>query len=105
MRDGSALLFGPVNKKVCNPKNGVGSGTPYLIIRALFVTKYDDVFDQEEVLIILSTLRAPFFPQRNWSFGGSKNFGGPNFHPKPIILMGLPRKIANMRKICKYVQS
>jgi hypothetical protein len=25
-----------------------------------FVTKYDDIFDQKEVLIILSTLKAPF---------------------------------------------
>ncbi len=38
-----------------NPKNGVGSATPYLITQALFVTKYDDIFDQKEVLIILST--------------------------------------------------
>ncbi len=26
-----------------------------------FVTKYDDIFDHEEVLTILSTLKAPFF--------------------------------------------
>ncbi len=25
-----------------------------------FVTKYDDIFDHEEVLMILSTLKAPF---------------------------------------------
>ncbi len=34
--------------------------TRYLITHALFVTKYDDIFDQEEVLIILSTLKATF---------------------------------------------
>ncbi len=25
-----------------------------------FITKYDDIFDQKKVLIILSTLKAPF---------------------------------------------
>ncbi len=69
-----------------------------------FVTKYDDIFDQEEVLIILSTLKPPFnfFSRKNWSFGVQKFKEVKNIHPKPIILMGLPRKIAkyiqNMRK-------
>ncbi len=43
-----------------NPKKWVGSATPYLIPHALLRKKYDDVFDQKEVLIILSTLKAPF---------------------------------------------
>ncbi len=43
-----------------NPKNGVGSGTPISQHSWTFATKYDDIFDQKEVLIILSTLKAPF---------------------------------------------
>ncbi len=49
-----------MRKNMRNPKNGVGSATPYLITHALLLTKYDDIFDQTEVLIILSTLKAPF---------------------------------------------
>ncbi len=48
-----------------NPKNGIGSGTPYLIIHTLLhVIKYDDIFDQKKVLIILSTLKALFFKKK-----------------------------------------
>ncbi len=40
------------------PENGVWLGTKYLVIP--FVSKYDDIFDQEEVLINLSTITFHF---------------------------------------------
>ncbi len=43
-----------------NPKNGVGSATPYLITHGLLQQNMMIFFYQEEVLIILSTLKAPF---------------------------------------------
>jgi hypothetical protein len=34
-----------------------------------FVTKFDDIFDEKEVLVILSTPKAPFnFIRKFWSF-------------------------------------
>ncbi len=62
------------------------------------------------MLIILSTLKAPFkFFRKIWSFGGSKFFGGPKNihlkHLKPIILMVLPRKIEKYaQNMCKYAE-
>ncbi len=39
-----------------NPKNGV----PISYHPGTFITKYDDILDKKEVLIILSTLEEPF---------------------------------------------
>jgi hypothetical protein len=43
-----------------NPKNGVGSGIPYLITHALLLQNMMIFFDQKGMLNHLSTLKAPF---------------------------------------------
>ncbi len=60
-----------------NPKNGVGPATPYLINHAL-LSQNDDILDQKEVLIILCTLKAPFF-----AFSKSFFLRGPIFFGCP----------------------
>ncbi len=43
-----------------NSKNGVGSGAPYLITQALLLLNMMIFLIRKKVLIILSTLKAPF---------------------------------------------
>ncbi len=47
--------------KICTTLK-MGSGRlPHISSPRHFITKYDDIFDQKKVLIILSTLKAQFF--------------------------------------------
>ncbi len=43
-----------------NPKNGGRVGHPISHHPGTFITKYDDIFDKKKVLIIVSTIKAPF---------------------------------------------
>jgi hypothetical protein len=55
-----------------NPKNGVGSATPYLITQALLFQNMMIFFDQKKVLNPQGTFL--IFFQNFWYFEGSKNF-------------------------------
>jgi hypothetical protein len=78
-------------------------GQPISHHPGIFVTKYDDIFDQEEVLIILSTLKAPFyFFRKFWSFG---EFQKCLSEPKKCKICAKYAQICAILKKRKYAQN